>query len=66
MKRIGFFIEKDELRLSIHPDSINKYVSKEIKIYTTKNVFSNLSNPNQKYKNLNIVSENELLTSDIL
>jgi len=66
MKKIGFLIEKDESRLPIHPDSINKYVSKEIKIYTTKNVFSNLNNPNQKYKNLNIISENELLTSDIL
>ena len=66
MKKIGFLIEKDEPRLPIHPDSISKYVSKKIKIYTTKNAFSNLNNPNQKYENLNIISENELLTSDIL
>jgi len=66
MKKIGFINQKDELRVPLYPDSIDKYISKEIKIYATKNIFSNLNNPNHKYKNLNIVSENELLNSDIL
>ena len=66
MRKVGFISEENDHRLPIYPDSIKEYGRKKIKIYATKSIFSNMNILKTQENDLNIVSEKELLNSDIL
>ena len=66
MKKVAFVVEKDDPRLPIHQNSIDEYNQKKIKTITTKNFFSKTTTKKSDCKNLNIVTEKDLLSADIL
>ena len=52
MKKVAFVLEKDDPRLPIHENSMDRYNQKKIKTLTTKNLFSKTSTKKSDYKNL--------------
>ena len=66
MKKVAFVIEKEDPRFPIHKNSIDGYNQKKIKTLSTKNLLSKTNCKKSDYKNLNIVTEKDLLKADIL
>ena len=66
MNKVAFVIEKEDPRFPIHKNSIDGYNQKKIKTLSTKNLLSKTNCKKSDYKNLNIVTEKDLLKADIL
>ena len=66
MNKVAFVIEREDPRFPIHKNSMDGYNQKKIKTLSTKNLFSKTNCKKSDYKNLNIVTEKDLLKADIL
>ena len=64
LKKVAFVLE--DPRFPIHKNSIDGYNQKKIKALSTKNLLSKTNCKKSDYKNLNIVTEKDLLKADIL